>query len=60
VPEPLRQQLAIGGRLVVPVGGESVQSLLCITRTGEDEWSRGRSRRVRFVPLIARTALDRA
>src|SRR6187455_2298662 len=52
VPEPLRQQLAIGGRLVVPVGGESVQSLLCVTRTGEDSWSEQDLGGVRFVPLI--------
>ena len=35
VPEPLKQQLAVGGHLVVPVGGETMQSLLCVTRTGE-------------------------
>ncbi len=52
VPEPLKRQLAIGGRLVVPVGGESIQSLLCVTRTGEDEWSEHDLGGVRFVPLI--------
>jgi len=52
VPEPLKQQLAIGGRLVVPVGGESIQSLLCITREGEDAWSEENLGGVRFVPLI--------
>ena len=52
VPEPLKQQLAIGGRLVVPVGGETLQSLLCVTRTGEDEWSEDDLGGVRFVPLI--------
>ena len=52
VPEPLKQQLAIGGRLVVPVGSESVQSLLCVTRTGEDSWSEDNLGGVRFVPLI--------
>jgi len=52
VPEPLKQQLAIGGRLVVPVGGESVQSLLCVTRTGEASWSEDNLGGVRFVPLI--------
>jgi protein-L-isoaspartate(D-aspartate) O-methyltransferase len=52
VPEPLRRQLAIGGRLVVPVGGESVQSLLCVTRTGTDEWTEHDLGGVRFVPLI--------
>jgi protein-L-isoaspartate(D-aspartate) O-methyltransferase len=52
VPEPLKRQLAIGGRLVVPVGGESLQSLLCVTRNGEDEWTEHDLGGVRFVPLI--------
>jgi len=52
VPEPLKQQLVIGGRLVVPVGGEHAQSLLCVTRTGADEWTERDLGRVRFVPLI--------
>jgi protein-L-isoaspartate(D-aspartate) O-methyltransferase len=52
VPEPLKHQLRIGGRLVVPVGGESVQSLLCVTRTGEQSWSEQDLGGVRFVPLI--------
>lgn len=52
VPEPLKQQLTIGGRLVVPVGGESLQSLLCVTRTGENAWSEQNLGVVRFVPLI--------
>ena len=52
VPEPLKKQLAVGGRLVVPVGGESIQSLLCVTRTGEDEWTERDLGAVRFVPLI--------
>lgn len=33
VPEPLVQQLAIGGRLVVPVGTEKSQKLIRVTRT---------------------------
>ena len=52
VPEPLKQQLAIGGRLVVPVGGADMQSLLCITRTGENDWTEHDLGGVRFVPLI--------
>src|SRR5687768_9696150 len=52
VPEPLKRQLAVGGRLVVPVGGESMQSLLCVTRSGEDEWTEHDLGGVRFVPLI--------
>ncbi len=52
VPEPLKHQLAIGGRLVIPVGEEAIQSLLCVTRTGENEWSEHDLGAVRFVPLI--------
>ncbi|WP_367359811.1 protein-L-isoaspartate(D-aspartate) O-methyltransferase [Syntrophus buswellii] len=36
IPQPLVEQLAVGGRLVVPVGGRSVQDLLKITRQSED------------------------
>ena len=52
VPEPLKRQLAVGGRLVAPVGGEELQELLCVTRTDEDEWSEHKLGGVRFVPLI--------
>lgn len=52
VPEPLKRQLAIGARLIVPVGDEAQQSLLCITRTGENAWSEDDLGGVRFVPLI--------
>jgi protein-L-isoaspartate(D-aspartate) O-methyltransferase len=34
VPEPLREQLAEGGRLVIPVGGRGLQILKRITRRG--------------------------
>lgn len=51
VPEPLRAQLADGGRLVVPVGPEGTQSLRLILRTGDtfEEQDLGP---VRFVPLL--------
>ena len=52
VPKPLKQQLAIGGRLVIPVGGENMQSLLCVTRTSERDWTEHDLGGVRFVPLI--------
>jgi protein-L-isoaspartate(D-aspartate) O-methyltransferase len=52
VPEPLKRQLATGGRLVVPVGGGDTQSLLCVTRTGERAWETRDLGGVRFVPLI--------
>jgi len=52
VPEPLKRQLAIGGRLIVPVGDESIQTLCCVLREGEEEWSEHNFGPVRFVPLI--------
>jgi protein-L-isoaspartate(D-aspartate) O-methyltransferase len=53
VPDVLLQQLEIGGRLVMPVGEPgSVQQLLKITRTSEDEYEQEEFGAVRFVPLI--------
>jgi protein-L-isoaspartate(D-aspartate) O-methyltransferase len=52
VPPALREQLAPGGRLVVPVGKEE-QSLLVIRRTA-DGFAEERIAAVRFVPLVSR------
>jgi erythromycin esterase-like protein len=53
VPDVLRRQLAIGGRLVMPVG-ESLhrQRLVRVTRTGVDTFEQDTLDAVRFVPLI--------
>lgn len=53
VPDALKAQLAVGGRLVIPVGGlEDEQSLLRITRRSETEYDEETFGAVRFVPLI--------
>jgi protein-L-isoaspartate(D-aspartate) O-methyltransferase len=53
VPEVLVKQLAIGGRLVMPIGEpHSVQSLVKVTRTGADAFDQEDLGAVRFVPLI--------
>ncbi len=36
IPEPLIEQLKVGGRLVIPVGSELTQELLKITKISED------------------------
>jgi protein-L-isoaspartate(D-aspartate) O-methyltransferase len=63
VPQPLLDQLAIGGRLVIPVGDEArAQELIRVTRVDEHEFEQVSLGRVQFVPLIgsAGWALDGA
>lgn len=53
VPEVLKQQLAIGGVLVMPVGEPgAVQSLVKVTRHGPEDFEQEDLGAVRFVPLI--------
>jgi protein-L-isoaspartate(D-aspartate) O-methyltransferase len=53
VPDSLRRQLAIGGRMVIPVGGEtSGQELIRVTRTDEERFAEEKLGPVRFVPLV--------
>ena len=52
VPEPLKQQLEDGGRLILPVGDEA-QELLLVTRRGERYLER-RVLPVRFVPMTGK------
>jgi protein-L-isoaspartate(D-aspartate) O-methyltransferase len=52
VPEALKQQLATGGRLIVPVGEFGFQTLIRVRRTGEDRFEEEDFGAVAFVPLI--------
>jgi protein-L-isoaspartate(D-aspartate) O-methyltransferase len=53
VPPALRSQLAIGGRLVIPVGpSPREQRLVRVTRVDENEFEQEDLLPVRFVPLI--------
>ncbi|QTD91232.1 protein-L-isoaspartate(D-aspartate) O-methyltransferase [Burkholderia anthina] len=53
VPQALLEQLAIGGRLVAPVGAQSGQSqvLTLVERVAHAQWRESRLDRVFFVPL---------
>jgi protein-L-isoaspartate(D-aspartate) O-methyltransferase len=53
IPESLKEQLKIGGRLVIPVGSDPrAQELVRVTRISESEYEREDLADVRFVPLI--------
>lgn len=51
VPSPLLEQLALGGRLVIPVGGPSMQQLLLVQHTDKG-MVQERLEHVNFVPLV--------
>jgi len=53
VPESLKEQLKIGGRLVIPVGADQrAQELVRVVRISKDEYRSEDIADVRFVPLI--------
>jgi protein-L-isoaspartate(D-aspartate) O-methyltransferase len=52
VPDPLKEQLRVGGRLVIPMGSSLTQELVRIRRTAENEYEREGLFSVRSVPLV--------
>ncbi|MGL5631614.1 MAG: protein-L-isoaspartate(D-aspartate) O-methyltransferase, partial [Azovibrio sp.] len=51
VPPELLKQLAQGGRLVLPVGGN--EQYLCLVERNSQGFSESRLEMVRFVPLLS-------
>lgn len=58
IPRPLVAQLAVGGRLVFPMGDEELQTLVRI-RKNEDGLQEDCLGECRFVPLVGRYGWDR-
>jgi protein-L-isoaspartate(D-aspartate) O-methyltransferase len=56
VPPPLKQQLRVGGRLLMPldIGGQGAQRLLKVVRRAQDDYEQQALGSVAFVPLIGR------
>lgn len=53
VPKPLMEQLAVGGRLVIPVGQHlHLQNLIRLRRLATDDYRREELCAVQFVPLV--------
>ena len=54
IPPQLLEQLNVGGRLIIPVGTQSEQTLVRVTRTGESEYAREDVEQCRFVKLVGK------
>jgi protein-L-isoaspartate(D-aspartate) O-methyltransferase len=52
VPDALREQLAIGARLVIPVGPRYQQDLIVVERRTKSDWDEFSDGAVVFVPLV--------
>jgi protein-L-isoaspartate(D-aspartate) O-methyltransferase len=52
IPAVLREQLAVSGRLVIPVGPRHVQDLVVVERVSDTEWREWSDGPVVFVPLV--------
>ncbi|MHC1707388.1 MAG: protein-L-isoaspartate(D-aspartate) O-methyltransferase [Bacteroidales bacterium] len=58
IPEPLKEQLKIGGILVVPVGSGNTQIMTTLTKVSEHEFLLKEHGQFRFVPLLEDKAND--
>lgn len=52
VPPALKQQLKIGGRMVIPVGNETRQEMMVVVRISEEEFKTEKHGGFVFVPLL--------
>lgn len=59
IPPKLKEQLAIGGRLVIPVGGRDYQDLYVLTKLDKDEFKTEVYPRFAFVPLLGKEGWEK-
>ncbi len=52
IPQNLKEQLKIGGRMVVPVGGSGGQVMIVVERTSEKEFKETKHGYFAFVPML--------
>lgn len=57
IPASLKQQLKVGGRLVMPIGPRDEQTLVRLRRLDFNQYREESLGKVRFVPLIGREGL---
>ena len=58
VPEPLKRQLEVGGRMVIPVGDRNLQRMEVVTRLSRDEFEIESHHDFKFVPLRGRFGFE--
>ncbi len=58
VPSILKDQLAIGGRLVVPVGDRESQLMFVVDRISKNDFKEQKREKFKFVPLIGKQGWD--
>jgi len=51
IPQTLLKQLAIGGKMVIPVGTE-IQTMVVVERVGEDDFVKTEHGEYKFVPML--------
>lgn len=54
IPRPLKEQLAIGGRLIIPYGSRKLQQMGVVTRVSKDEFKIETAGKFQFVPMIGK------
>jgi protein-L-isoaspartate(D-aspartate) O-methyltransferase len=54
IPENLKKQLSIGGKMVIPVGGKTTQTMKILTKISEDKFETREAPYFAFVPLIGK------
>lgn len=54
VPEALKKQLTIGGKLIIPVGELDRQQMAIVTRISDSEWQIVKDGNYQFVPLLGK------
>ena len=54
IPEPLKEQLKIGGKLIIPMGSDYYQELVSVMRISHDEYQTQNLGGVVFVPMIGK------
>jgi protein-L-isoaspartate(D-aspartate) O-methyltransferase len=54
IPEPLKEQLKTGGKLIIPMGSDYYQELVSVMRITDDEYQTRNLGGVVFVPMIGK------